>query len=214
MKNKWSIAIFDMDGTLIDSAKIVTSRFARTFQKFGVEVPNTTELHSLLGPSAASTMEKYLKSGDCADGLAHYRQLALEDGVNGIEPFTGIREVLRELSENEITLAVATSKPEVEAIRILEHLGLRHYFSVISGASDNLGIHKKGDVIRNALNRLQPKYFERVVMVGDRIFDIEGAAECGIDSIFVIWGGASEAESENATSVAQTPSELIDLLVN
>lgn len=214
MKNNWSFVIFDMDGTLIDSAKIVTSRFARTFQKFGVEVPNISELHSLLGPSAASTMEKYLNSGDAADGLAHYRQLASEDGVTGIEAFAGIREVLRKLSETGITLAVATSKPEEEAVQILEHLGLLFYFSVISGASDKLGIHKKSDVIKSALNRLQPISIEKVVMVGDRIFDIEGAAECGIDSIFVTWGGASEAEGENATAIVQNPSNLYQLIVN
>jgi len=82
---------------------------------------------------------------------------------------------------------VATSKVEPTARRILAHFGLDTFFEVIAGASVDRSRASKADVLGHALAQLAPLP-ERVVMVGDRSHDVEGAAAHGIDTIVVGWG--------------------------
>lgn len=210
---RWKYVLFDMDGTLIDSAPMVTKRFAETFQYFGIAVPDEKELHSLVGPSAAMTMEKYLGVERAAAGVAHYRKVAAEQGISQLLPFPGVAEAISRLSTSGLRLAVATSKPEVEAVRILNNVDLAHFFDVVSGASDTEGVHRKADVISRALQRLEVSSLEECVMVGDRIFDVEGAEECGLETVFVSWGGADVDEASRALVIIDQPHELVDLVV-
>lgn len=210
---RWKYVLFDMDGTLIDSAPMVTKRFAETFEYFGITVPDEKELHSLVGPSAAMTMEKYLGANRVAEGVAYYRKVAAAQGISQLLPFPGVAETISRLSTSGLKLAVATSKPEVEAVRILNNVELGHFFDVVSGASDVEGVHRKADVILRALQRLEVSAPEDCVMVGDRIFDVEGAEECGLETVFVTWGGADKAEASRALLIIDQPHELVDLVV-
>ncbi|MBK5239313.1 MAG: HAD hydrolase-like protein [Actinomycetales bacterium] len=212
-KKPWAAVLFDMDGTLVDSAAMVTRRFAETFRHFDVQVPSPAELHSLVGPSAETTMVKYLGPEAKAEGIIFYRELAKRDGVSGLELFSGVRELIARLEANSVKMAVATSKPEEEAKNILRHFGILESFEVVSGASDARGIHHKADVIRGAVDRLSLETGESSIMVGDRFFDIEGAAECGIPSLFVAWGGADSIEAEGAIRSFEMPNDLSDFLL-
>lgn len=213
MSTRWPFVLFDMDGTLIDSAEMVTRRYAETFEFFGIEVPGKEELHTLVGPSAVMSMTKYLGAERADAGIAHYRVLAKRDGLSGLDPFPGIPEMIHTLHSQGVRLAVATSKPEIEAERILAHVGLDHLFEAVSGASDALGINSKPDVMKRAIERLSPPSLSHVVMVGDRVFDVEGAAECGVESIFVSWGGADLNEAGQSVAITHTPAELETLIL-
>lgn len=213
MSARWPFVLFDMDGTLIDSAEMVTRRYAETFEFFGVEVPGKEELHTLVGPSAVMSMTKYLGPERADEGIAHYRVLAKRDGLSGLDPFPGIPEMIHSLHSHGIRLAVATSKPEIEAEKILAHVGLDHLFEAVSGASDALGINSKPDVMKRAIERLSPPSLSHVAMVGDRVFDVEGAAECGVESIFVSWGGADLNEAGQSIAITHTPAELEALIL-
>lgn len=214
MTGKWPFVLFDMDGTLIDSAEMVTRRYVETFEFFCVEIPSEKELHSLVGPSAVMSMTKYLGAERVDEGIAYYRELAKRDGLSGLEPFPGIPEMIHSIHSQGVRLAVATSKPEVEAQKILSHVGLDHLFEAVSGASDALGINSKPDVMKRAIERLSPPTLSHVVMVGDRIFDVEGAVECGVDSIFVSWGGADLSEAGQSIAITHTPAELEALILS
>lgn len=211
---RWKIILFDMDGTLVDSAKMVTNRFAETFTNFGIQVPEAEELHGLVGPSAANTMLNYLGEELAPEGIAFYRELAKRDGSSGLSLFFGIRELITSLHLAGIQLGVATSKPELEAIHILKHLEIEQYFSVVSGASDIEGIYSKTDVISRALSRFSPSTLDEVVMIGDRIFDVEGAEACNLESIFVTWGGANVKEGTRSLFVVNSPEKLKQLLLS
>lgn len=213
MSIRWPFVLFDMDGTLIDSAEMVTRRYAETFEFFGIEVPGKEELHTLVGPSAVMSMTKYLGAERADAGIAHYRVLAKRDGLSGLDPFPGIPEMIHTLHSHGVRLAVATSKPEIEAERILAHVGLDHLFEAVSGASDALGINSKPDVMKRAIERLSPPSLSHVVMVGDRVFDVEGAAECGVESIFVSWGGADLNEAGQSIAITHNPAELETLIL-
>ena len=109
-------------------------------------------------------------------------------------------------------LVVATSKAEPTARRILEHFGLDEHFEVIAGASLDGVRATKADVMAHALAQLEPLP-ERVVMVGDRAHDVEGAAAHGIATVVVDWGygRADFAEPAGGTSAAAHVSTVDDL---
>ena len=202
-----------MDGTLIDSAPVVTRRYRETFLHFGIEVPSEQELHALVGPSAAMTMEKYLGADLVQEGIAHYRSVAEREGIDELNCFDGIPELLENLYARNLKLAVATSKPEIEAVKILKNLDLDHFFGVVSGASDANNVHTKTDVMKQALLRLDVPQLSQSIMIGDRIFDVDGSIDCGIDCVFVTWGGADLSEALNANYVAHTPTQLSEILI-
>ena len=212
--SKWDCVLFDLDGTLIDSAPVVTRRFATTFREFGVQVPPYKELHSLLGPSAVMTMEKYLGIEQAHLGLTFFRELSNKEGLDEFQPFDGVRAVLDELKLSEIQLCVATSKPQIDAEEILKRNELDQYFAVVSGAKELEGMHHKADVIRHALGQVNGVSLDRCLMVGDRFYDVEGASECGIASYFVAWGGAEISESFGALGIAHTTDELVEFILS
>ena len=105
--------------------------------------------------------------------------------------FDGIPALLADLEAAGVRLAVATSKAEPTAQRILAHFGLDEHFEVIAGASVDGSRATKADVVAHALAQLEPLP-DRVLMVGDRSHDVEGAAEHGIDTVVVGWGYGRE----------------------
>ncbi len=97
---------------------------------------------------------------------------------------------------------MATSKAEPTAQRILVHFGLDEHFEVVAGASVDGTRSAKADVLAHALTQLQPLP-ERVLMVGDRRHDVEGAAAHGIDAVVVGWGyGQADFADTGASSGA------------
>lgn len=213
MNLKWKYVLFDMDGTLVDSEETVISRYVATFNHFGIQIPEKSELKKLLGPSAIMSMTKYLGTDLANDGVFFFRELAKKDGFKGISLFPGVADLVSKLHNEGICLSVATSKPEIEAIKILDHLDISGFFSFVSGASDIHGIHSKTDVIKRAIQELSISSNKDVLMVGDRIFDVEGARNIGIPCVFVDWAGTDIQEAEGSIGVAHTPSELEEFIL-
>ncbi len=125
--------------------------------------------------------------------------------------FDGIPALLADLRAAGVRLAVATSKAEPTAQRILAHFGLDDHFEVIAGASLDGSRAAKADVVAHALAQLEPLP-ERVLMVGDRSHDVEGAAEHGIDTVVVGWGygGADFDGPDRAPRALRTTSATVD----
>ena len=111
-------------------------------------------------------------------------------------------------------LAIATSKPESTATRILEHFGFAPLFTVIAGASDDETRSEKADVITRALELLAERGVDvsRPVMIGDRIHDVDGAAAHGIPSIVAGWGYGAPEEAAGAIAIAASPADLPGLV--
>lgn len=105
--------------------------------------------------------------------------------------------MLKEIKASGRKIILATSKPEEFAVRILVHFGLDKYFDCMAGATMDSSRSKKGDVIAYALKESSCDA-EKSVMVGDRLHDILGAKENGLDSIGVLFGYGNREELENA----------------
>jgi len=181
------LVLFDLDGTLTDSAQGIVASFRHALGEVGAAVPDGDLASRIVGPPMRHTMHA-IGLGERADeAFAAYRADYTSRGWSMNRTFDGIPALLADLRAANVRLAVATSKAEPTARRILAHFGLDGFFEVIAGASVDGTRASKSDVVAHALAQLQPLP-ERVVMVGDRWHDVEGAARHGIDTVVVGWG--------------------------
>lgn len=181
------LVIFDLDGTLTDSAEGIVASFRHALLTIGAPIPDGNLANRIVGPPMHVTLHE-MGLGERADAaIAAYRADYTRRGWSMNRPFTGIPALLADLQVGGVRMAVATSKAEPAARRILAHFGLESHFEVIAGASVDGARSSKADVLAHALAQLAPLP-DRVVMVGDRAHDVEGAAAHGIDTIVVGWG--------------------------
>ncbi|WP_308116545.1 HAD hydrolase-like protein [Leifsonia poae] len=170
-----------------------------------------------VGPPLLDSLQQFagLTEAEARDALTVYRASYHEHGAFDSAVFPGIRGLLSRLNEAGIPLAVATSKPELQAKRILEHFDLARHFDVIAGATEDESRSAKSEVVAEALRRLTEQGVDlaQTVMVGDRAFDVEGAAENGLPTILVEWGYGSPAEAVGAIAVVHSTDQLSSLLL-
>lgn len=181
------LVIFDLDGTLTDSAEGIVASFRHALSAVGATVPEGDLVSRIVGPPMLHTLESMGLGERVDDAIAAYRADYTSRGWSMNRPFTGVPDLLADLAEAGVRLAVATSKAEPTARRILAHFDLDGRFEVIAGASVDGTRARKADVLAHALDQLAP-IPDRVVMIGDRSHDVEGAAAHGIGTIVVDWG--------------------------
>ena len=182
------LVIFDLDGTLTDSARGIVSSFRHALAHIGEPVPDHPDLAGLVvGPPMHQTL-RGMGLGEKADAaIAAYRADYTARGWVLNEVFDKIPELLADLRAAGVRLAVATSKSEPIAEKILGHFGLDDHFEVIGGASPDGVRATKAEVVAHVLSQLDPVP-EHVLMVGDRAHDVDGAWHHGIDTVVVEWG--------------------------
>ena len=181
------LVIFDLDGTLTDSADGVVASFRHALATIGAKVPDGDLAERVVGPPMHHTLAS-MGLGERADeAITAYRADYASRGWAMNSVYDGIPPLLADLRAARIRLAVATSKAEPIARRILDHFGLTDHFDVIAGASIDGTRASKADVVAYALSQLGTLP-ERVLMVGDRAHDVEGAAAHGIATVVVGWG--------------------------
>ena len=193
---------FDLDGTLTDPAQGITNSFIHALKYFGVEIPSYEELCKLIGPPLPYSFETTFgfPHEQAMEAVTKYREYFATKGLYENKVYDGIPELLQKLKEKGKHLVVATSKPEEYSIKIIEHFGLAKYFDYVCGCLMNESRSKKDEVIAYALQccGLGESDKSRVLMVGDRLHDIEGAKKNGLKSCGVLFGYGSREELENA----------------
>ena len=213
----YQVILFDLDGTLTDPAEGITNSIVHSLTYYGISVADKRELYSFIGPPLhESYMRKFgMDEKTAFDAIEHYREYFGVKGLLENEVYDGIEQMLQQLQAAGKTLLVATSKPEVFSVRILEHFGLAKYFTVIAGAP----LHPpkgygKADVIREAFVRAGISDKSSAIMVGDRKHDIIGAHTENIPAIGVLYGYGDQAEHEacGADYIVSSVKELADLL--
>lgn len=205
------LVIFDLDGTLTDSAPGIVASFRHALSHIGAAVPAGDLVAQIVGPPMHVTLRAMELGEHAEQAIAAYRDDYTSRGWAMNSLFDGIEPLLADLRSAQVRLAVATSKAEPSARRILTHFGLLHYFDVIAGASIDGVRSSKVEVLAHALAQLQPVP-ERTVMVGDRSHDVEGAAAHGIDTVVVGWGYGHADFADRSCSAGVTHAATIDEL--
>lgn len=217
MTAPFTAILFDLDGTIVDSAPGITSSLAKTFVTLGLPVPSPAELVAFVGPPILDAFRDLygFTAQQSHEALEIYRVHYLAEGVFDAKVYPGIEEVLAAIHASDVPLSLATSKPEYPAKIVLDHFGLLKYFDVITGASEDEVRSAKADVVAEAVERLDAfgADLSNPVMVGDRHHDVIGAAAHDIPTLFVRWGYGSPAEEVGAIGAVDAPAELLPLLL-
>jgi phosphoglycolate phosphatase len=175
MKSYFTCVLFDMDGTLLDSAAGITESAAHALKSVGALVPTPDELLKFVGrPMIESFLEvSQLDEFTAQVSLRCYRSVYAATEASNSSVFDGVTEVLGDLTAAGYPLAIATSKQEDLAIQFSKLVGISHHFVEICGASEADGRLSKVDVIAETLRRLKHSGVDvtRPVMVGDRKHD-------------------------------------------
>ena len=207
--------LLDLDGTISDSSAGIARSLQHAFAACGYEPPTDEQVRTVIGPPFEIGLPALgIRVDDLERVIEAYRDRYEDVGLFENTVYPGIADMLDELVAAGHTLSLATAKPEPTAKRIIEHFGFADHFAVQAGASIDVGFGRrtKAQVIDYALIqlRLTPADLGRVVMVGDRNHDVEGAHLNNIDCIGVTWGfgSADELESAGAAILVDRPGEV------
>lgn len=216
MTSPWTCILFDLDGTIVDSAPGITASLAWAFGRLGRPIPTPAELLAYVGPPILDSFRDLagMTVAESQHALEVYRPHYLATGVFNSTVYPGVPAVLKQIKKSGVPLSLATSKPELPALTVLDYYNLAKYFTVITGASEDEVRSAKADVVAEALIRLERggADISNPVHVGDREHDVQGAAANGVPTIFVEWGYGSPAEQVGSIAVAATPEALAGLL--
>ena len=175
-----------------------------------------TELYKFIGPPLLDSFSQFygFSQDECMMAIDDYREYFKDKGIYENEIYEGIEELLETLKSSGKSIVLATSKPEEFAVRILEYFKIDTYFDFIAGATMDGVRNKKSDVINYALEQFGVTDLSNVVMVGDRKYDILGAAQAGIDSIGVLYGYGDykELKDANATYIVENIADILPLI--
>jgi phosphoglycolate phosphatase len=188
--------LLDLDGTLTDPREGIVGCIRYALEALGCAPRADAELERYIGPPLADTFRELLPEPDearLAEAIALYRERFVDRGLFENRVYPDIPELLAALAERGLRTAIATSKPTVYAERIARHFGLRERLHAVYGSELDGRLVHKHDLLAHALES-EGASAEDVVMVGDRSFDVAGAAANAIVAIGVTWGYGTREE--------------------
>ena len=202
--------LFDLDGTIINSKECIFSVYAKLFEELKLPLPEEEDLIRFIGPPVEEMLKNYLE-GDVKKYCDRFRELYKKVDLFATNfPYKNIRETLEKLKK-DYNLYVTTTKNEPLAIKIIEGFDLDKNFLGIYGSMSNIGRVSKADVINAAIdiNNLNK---EECLLVGDTIFDVEGAIIAGIKVGIVKYGFGIEKDffGKKIEFFADSPQDIPD----
>lgn len=214
---RYDLAIFDLDGTLLNTAEGIEEALRKTLKELGYTVPHDTSLTAYIGPPIEQAFSDLCGlAGDALQAAAHrFRVQYSTHDLCKATPYRGIFDLLNSIRALGIKTAVATYKREDYAKALLCHYKFHNYMSVMHG-SDSEGRLQKKDIIRLCMKECGIHDLARAVMIGDTREDARGAAAVGIDFIAVTYGfefqTAKDALPHAPIGIARTPMEILPFL--
>jgi len=214
MKNIKAI-LFDLDGTITDPKEGIINSFKHSLTKMEIPESSYEVLKSFIGPPLHhSFMNTYnLNKEETDRAVDFFREYFRDKGIFENKVFEGLEDILKLLKKNNYKIALATSKPQIFAEKILNHFNLTKYFDFIQGSNLDGSMTDKEEIITSVLSSLKIQGDE-ALMIGDRKFDIIGAKKCKTKSCAVTYGYGSieEINHEKPDYICSSMSELNGLL--
>lgn len=212
--SKYEIAIFDVDGTLLDTTEGIVGSIKYTISKMGFMSLRDEQLLTFIGPPIQDSFAReYHLEGEILQEIATcFRNQYKEHELFKAIPYDGIYDLFDNLVARGVKLAVATYKRQDCAETLLRHFGFDRYTTVLYGA-DHENRLKKADIIRMCMDELDVRDCSKAVMIGDSSNDAAGAREIGMDFIGVTYGFGFKSLSEifgaGAVGASDTPEGIL-----
>lgn len=206
----YGVILFDLDGTLTDSAPGIKNAVRYALSRFGMKAPDEAFLLRFIGPPLYAAFREFcgFTRERAEEAVAAFREYYREKGIEENRVYEGVASMLSSLKAAGKRLCVATSKPQGFAERVIRNFGLEGFFDVISGASLDETHTQKAAVILHAMAAVNAEKSD-TLMVGDRLFDVLGAHECGIAACGVLYGYGSREELGEAEYIAENVNDIL-----
>ena len=189
---------FDLDGTITESGEGCINGLKYMFKKIGYTGYDEKKLKAFIGPPMRDHLAKAygFSEKQAEEAYTIYREYYSSKGLFENRLYDGIMDTINKIKLSGKAVYIATSKPESQTLRIAERFGLSSVFSGIFASKPELGIFNKIQVLSNAIKELGA--VQNAVMVGDRIYDIQGGQHVGFDTVGVLYGYGDSGELEEA----------------
>lgn len=213
----YTTIFFDLDGTLTNSEEGITKSVAFALKNMGVEdCDNLSSLRKFIGPPLSVSFAEYFTGDDIAKATAEYRKRYSVVGWKENHLYDGVTEMLEVLKSHGKKLYVATSKPIEFTEQILALFNIDKYFDGVAADTISGLRHTKKAVVEYALTLCAEKDKSKILMVGDRFHDVEGAGALGIKTLGVSYGfgGTDELINAGAIHVSDSAKDVVDFILN
>lgn len=215
---KYDYVIFDFDGTVTDTGEGILKSLQYSFEAHGKPVPDLSDLKKFIGPPIHYSYVTFydIPEEEVGSYIQKYRERYREKGIYECYIYDGMKETIEKLRENKVKIGIASSKPVKLIYDVMNHLGITDLFDAVTGTLFDDSNHSgKTDLVLEAIEKLGADDKEKVLMVGDRYFDIDGAAGAGVDSCGVLfgYGNRKEFEEHNATYIVEKAEDIINIVL-
>ncbi len=211
--------IFDLDGTLVNSIWALTKSINDTMKQFGIDPIDTELCKRFVGEGYKKLVERALIHGGdktlhhYEEALIVYQRVFKECCMYRVKPYEGIPQLLEELKEKKIRIAVLSNKPHARALDNVEGIFGKGYFDLINGQKET--VPRKPDPAGAILTAeaLGVKTKE-CLYIGDSATDMETGKAAGMDCAAVLWGyrGENELKACHPKYVIHHPEEILQLI--
>jgi phosphoglycolate phosphatase len=206
------LILFDLDGTLVDSANDITNAFNYSIAKHGIPPLSRSEIEGVLGEGMAPIMKKFDEWKEMGVDPSAIRKDFREYYLAHISvystPYPGVDETLQRLAA--FKKAVVSNKLEVFTMKTLRQLALLRYFDLVVGGDSGSERKPSPRAILSVLSRMGVPA-EETLMVGDTIYDIDAGRGAGVKTAAVTYGYGRTGFSDAADFTIDAFPELIDI---
>lgn len=215
MTDNFDTLLFDLDGTLTDSTEGIVRCLEYALERMGFDIPE--DKNKFLGPPLYRSFAEFcgMNEEQVNEAVRIFRERYSTVGLFENRVYEGVPEMLKRLRDGGKRIMVATSKPEVYAVRIFDRFGLSQFFEIVGGANINGTRNDKDEVIEYVLEKAGISDRSSVLMIGDRRQDVLGAHKTGLKCMGILWGFGSieELTEAGADFIAETPEKAADMLL-
>lgn len=200
--------LFDFDGTIMDTNQVIIDSWQETFRTLEGREQDRDVLLKTFGEPLEATMRGFFPHVPLEEALSIYRGYQRDNFLTSIELFPGISELLDELSQRQVKMALVTSRLRHTTEQALDRFDLNKYFGYVVTADDVTKHKPDPQSINIALEKIgsQP---EHSLMVGDTLFDIQCAKNAGCRSVFVSWSVSLAEKLDEGFGPDEKPDEII-----
>ncbi len=214
------LVIFDLDGTLINSIEDLGQAANYALSKNGFPTHSLASYPFFVGNGVRNLIRKALPEENRNDTtidslLKDFKEYYDDHNVDSTKPYDGIMELLKQLQEQGVKLAVASNKYQKATEKIVSQLFPDIKFVSVQGQQDGVNVKPDPSIVFNILGvALVPK--AEVLYVGDSGVDMETARRACVDSVGVTWGFRSEKELNeyHADRIVHRASDIFDIVMD